>query len=93
MSAITHIAGLEVEIPPHLRQRCAWCGAVLLDYDLSRIAVPVDQLDEHGGFRPAVWPAGALVKVDGALSCTVAPSPDDQLPADACGRIDPAVTV
>lgn len=26
-----------------LRQRCSWCGAVLLDYDLSRTAVALDK--------------------------------------------------
>lgn len=38
--AVTHIAGLDVQVGRYLRQRCAWCGAMLSDYDLARVAVP-----------------------------------------------------
>ncbi|MEZ0077383.1 hypothetical protein [Planotetraspora sp. GP83] len=38
--SVVHIAGPDIQVGAQLRQRCAWCGAVLLDYDLSCVAVP-----------------------------------------------------
>ena len=90
----THIAGLDVLWDGrYLRQRCAWCGATLLDYDLTTINVPEGQEGP-----PATWPVGALVRRDGCASYTVDPEPSEQggdlsvPPEDACARLDPAVT-
>lgn len=75
----THIAGQHVTINDrYLRQRCAWCGHILLDYDLHRVAVPTGQEGP-----PATWPVGALVTVDGGASWT---TEVDKLPDDACAR-------
>ncbi|WP_304452882.1 hypothetical protein [Nocardiopsis sp. YSL2] len=82
-----HIAGLLLDIPPHLRQRCAWCGLTLIDYDLTRIAVPEGQDP-----TPATWPVGGLVAVDGNASWQVDLPEDRRLPDAACYRIDPEVT-
>lgn len=87
MASITHVAGLPVTVGPRMRQRCAWCGAVLVDYDLSRLAVPEGQDP-----TPATWEAGALVVVDGSASYLADGQGDDKLPADACARIDHEVT-
>lgn len=84
---IIHIVGPAIQIGPLLRQRCAWCGATLLDYDLERIAVPINQPGP-----PATWADGDLVAVDGNASYTVAHEDGDQLPDAACARIDPGVT-
>ena len=46
MTGVVHIAGNDVQVGSRLRQRCAWCGAVLVDYDLANIAVPVGQAIE-----------------------------------------------
>jgi hypothetical protein len=81
-----HIAGPDIQIDTHLRQRCAWCGAILIDYDLAAIAVPEGQDP-----RPATWPVGGLVEVDGPAQWRVLQG-DGPLPEGACGRIDPAVT-
>jgi hypothetical protein len=92
MPALTHIAGMKVQIGPLLRQRCAWCGAVLCDYDLRNIAVPEGQ---EGA--PAMWEPGELVRVDGtglmSASFAVPHTDGDELPDDACGKLDPEVTV
>jgi hypothetical protein len=66
---------------------------VLVDYALDRLMVPTDQLPADGSdFRPGTWPVGDLIEVDGPLS-TVVPHVDGaQLPAHACGRLDPDVT-
>lgn len=87
MSAIVHIAGNDVQVGPYLRQRCAWCGAVLVDYDLTLVAVPEGQDP-----RPATWPVGGLVEVDGHVSSTVPHEDGKQLPENACAQLDPAVT-
>ena len=83
---VTHIAANDVTIGGRrLRQRCAWCGAVLLDYDLSRIAVAGDEWSP-----PATWPVGRLVRVDGAMSTALEDT--DELPEDACAGVYDEVT-
>lgn len=82
-----HIAGNDVQVGQHLRQRCAWCGEVLIDYDLARIAVPVGQDP-----RPSTWPPGELVLVDGPMSHTVDHRDGDQLPDNACAVLPVELT-
>ena len=83
-----HIAGLDIEVGGRfLRQRCAWCGAVLVDYDLERVAAPVGQDP-----RPSVWPPGDLVRVDGNVSAIVPHADGEKLPADCCAALDPEAT-
>lgn len=85
--SVVHIAGLDVQIGTQLRQRCAWCGAVLFDYALDRIAVPEGQDP-----RPATWTVGALIEVDGNAKWAVPHNDGDQLPANACAALDHDVT-
>jgi len=87
MMAIVHIAGPDIQIDTQLRQRCSWCGAVLVDYALDRVMVPVGQDP-----RPGTWPVGAMVLVDGPMSTTVDHDSGRPLPDGSCGRLDPAVT-
>lgn len=88
MSAgVIHIAGVHVQVGPLLRQRCAWCGALLLDYDLERIAVPEGQDP-----TPATWPHGDLILVDGGVSANIPHQDGQPLPDGACAKLDPAVT-
>ncbi len=87
MAGVTHIAGIDVQVGSQLRQRCAWCGAVLLDYALDRIAVPVGQDP-----RPSTWLVGELVEVDGSWSAIVPHEDGEQLPENACGKLDPEAT-
>lgn len=80
MSSITHIAGLDCVVEDrYIRQRCAWCGAVLLEYDLARTAM-IETPGEPMG-KPAMWPVGRLVRVDGHMSFSL---DDERLPDDAC---------
>lgn len=88
MTSVIHIAGPDITVGPLLRQRCGWCGAVLVDYDLTRIAVPTGQDP-----RPGIWSVGALVEVDGSASWVVPHVDGEQLPANACAQLDPEVTV
>lgn len=87
MTAVVHIAGLRVEVNNQLRQRCAWCGATLIDYALDRVMVPVDQPGP-----PATWPVGGLVAVDGNASYACDHDPTQPLPDGACALLDPEVT-
>lgn len=81
-AATVHIAGVDVTIGDrYLRQRCAWCGVTLIDYDLTRIAVPEGQDP-----RPSTWLVGALVETDGTVSRTV---DVERLPDNACALIHP----
>jgi hypothetical protein len=80
-----HIAGLQVQVGALLRQRCGWCGELLLDYDLRSIAVePGTTVEEvTGGFEP-----GVLLEVQGTnpKSFTVLEHVDgEQIPAGFCG--------
>lgn len=67
MAAIVHLAGEVFMIGERfMRQRCGWCGDVLIDYDLSRVAVPVGTDP-----MPATWQVGSQVLVDGGMSTVV----------------------
>ena len=87
--AESHIVGLDVEIGPYLRQRCGWCGTILLDYDLRNVMVQqIDGEDESVG----TWPVGEVIRVDGNMSSIVEHTRGDQLPEDNCAALDPSVT-
>lgn len=90
--AVTHIAGACIVLfNRYMRQRCEWCGVVLLEYDLQRIAVPAGQDP-----MPANWPPGKLVRVDGHISAAIdepdVVDGDIQLPPDACA-FDPKTQI
>jgi hypothetical protein len=88
VSEVIHIAGYDLQVGNQLRQRCAWCGATLVDYDLERTAVwPAD-----ANPRPSTWPVGSLVAIDGIASYTVEHTDGDPLPDGCCGKLDPEVT-
>lgn len=63
MATETHIAGLDIHYDTSIQQRCAWCGAVLLSMDLTRVAFSINEGDDPDEARkPATWPVGALVR-------------------------------
>lgn len=82
---VVHVAGLVINLGGHLRQRCAWCGALLDDVELVLTA----GLIEHADQPYPTWPEGGLVAVDGGMRWTVQ---SDPLPEGLCARLDPAVT-
>lgn len=81
--SLIHFAGVDVQIGALLRQRCSWCGSVLGDHDLNRVAVPEGQDP-----RPATWPIGSLVEVDGPASWTVDHADGDSIPRSTCAEPD-----
>lgn len=100
MATETHIAGLDMLISDrYMIQRCAWCGAVLLAYDLTRIGV-MSKEDGSPGDPPSMFPAGMLVRCtleeviermdDIALGRSMKEVLDDEkLPEDACALTIP----
>lgn len=87
-TAVTHIAGLDIRVGCQIRQRCGWCGAVLIDEDLHNVMVPAEDADKPF----PTWPVGALIRRDGCVTSIVEHEDGADLPADACGQLDHAVT-
>lgn len=87
-NGVTHIAGGALVIcGRYMRQRCEWCGIILIEYDLKRTAVHPPTLSEPPAL-PAHWPPGKLVRVDKHISAVIEdPAVIDeevQLPPDCC---------
>lgn len=79
MTAVTHIASDHITINDRfLRQRCGWCGAVIIDVDTARMATPIGQEGPY-----PTWPVGMLVLMDGPVSCYV--NLEGRLPDNFCG--------
>lgn len=85
---VIHIAGADVGFNNLLRQRCAWCGAILIDQDLTLVLVP--EGTKNRDFP--VWPVGSFVGVDGGMKFSVAFTNGSPFPAGLCALLDPAVT-
>lgn len=76
------------------RQRCLWCGALILEMELDRIAVQIPA-DGSPPQPPATWEPGAVIRMEGdnpKISSVVEVGPEDRLPDDACANIDYDVT-
>ena len=82
---VVHIAGLDVEVGPYLRQRCAWCGEILIDVDLRRVAFV------EGPMKLATWTVGGLVAVEGNMSALREHIDGDQLPMNSCVPLEALV--
>lgn len=85
---VVHIAAQPVHVGCQIRQRCAWCGAMLKDYNVHDVEFQDDDPDRK---LPA-WELGGLVVVDGNLSYSVPHVDGEDVPANACAGLDPAVT-
>lgn len=81
--AVTHIAGVDITVSDRfMRQRCAWCDAVLLDYDLAKVAV-ANNPDGSPGGGPTPWSAGSLVSHEDSVWRSLPEG--SALPDDFCG--------
>lgn len=89
LASVTHIAGADLTIAGRrMRQRCAWCGAVLIDMDLARVSVQIEQcrtcnVDSDG---TRIYPDG-----QGATGCPNCKGTGDEPPKPPatwpCGRL------
>ena len=101
---VVHIVGMDVIVHGcHRRQRCSWCGQMLLDDDLSRMSWALNEDGSDPG-PPGGWPMGELVEIVGdskpepgeALGfrgMRVIEVEDGKLPDNACAMLDPDVTL
>lgn len=94
---VIHIAGLQIEVGTRLRQRCGWCGAVLIDQDLARVMVEIKPDDTERAPAYPVWEVGSLVGVIGNRDSfrymrTVEHKDGDRLPPECCAQLDDDVT-
>jgi hypothetical protein len=96
---VTHIAGPDITVQGrYFRQRCSWCGAVLVDYDLTQVAVKMNEDGSHPGPLGA-FQVGRLIRVAGAGTGSeeggttyTSALEDERLPDDSCALLDPEVT-
>ena len=78
-ASVTHIAGIEVEVEGRfLRQRCAWCGEVLLNYDYASISMPGEWK------KPGHFEVGRLVRVHAGNPKHQEVLDEVTVPNDAC---------
>lgn len=90
---IVHIAGVTITVHgTHQRQRCSWCGAILQDYDLTRVMVqtPPDGSEPDG---PPSWQVGAQVAHDGAAWWVENDEDTEKLAEASCARLPPEMTL
>jgi len=62
---VLHLVGVDVQVGSVRRQRCAWCGALLVEDDFSRMAWSLNEDGSDPG-PPGPWPVFAVVAVTGA---------------------------
>lgn len=97
LPTVAHIAGLQMQFGALVRQRCGWCGTLMVDDDLTKMSVPTGQ--ELG---PSFFPAGEWVEThspDGRGGVWVVldppePEPDGtfKAPENSCMKMHPEVT-
>jgi hypothetical protein len=88
VTEIVHIAAQPVVIGSHHRQRCAWCGAVIDDIYLGRLAPEIADAD----FTIPTWPIGELIGVDGAATYVIDHEDGADVPPTSCAALDPEIT-
>lgn len=93
MSALAHVAGPVAQCGSVIRQRCIWCGAALIDQDLSRTAVAVPD-PAPAGWRPdyPTWPVGQWIERAGPVTSLLDWPSQTESPPNSCMRLDPEVT-
>lgn len=77
-SGTVHIAGFEVQFAERLRQRCAWCGEVMVDIELGLVAFEIDDPNK----TYPVFPTAKQVLHDGAMWLVL-----DDIPGDLPGTV------
>lgn len=94
MSHLVHLAGTPVRVGSVIRQRCAWCGAVIDEIDIDRVAVhstdPVRFVDDDG--NPLLrWDGLVAIEqhderavIGSTAKWKVEPPDDHDIPEDSC---------
>lgn len=109
MSGQTHIVGPAIawndpEDGVLVRQRCSWCGALIREDPIERMAVMVDPPNPDTTIPIPDWPVGELIRLEGTnpeiRSIVDAPvddqtgerAADAEVAPDCCLLLDPEVT-
>jgi hypothetical protein len=106
MGHLVHVVAPPMRAAGVIRTRCAWCGALIDEVDLDRIAWQVEPgeedrnpfIEENG--TPLVrWEGLVAVEEHGPddaiamVAKWAVPDPEDgKMPEDSCMALDPAVT-
>lgn len=105
-SHVVHVAGMVLTVGDVIRQRCAWCGALIDERDTSRMAVQVDttaspevqQHEANEAIHRTRWEPGALVAIagdgpgGGGAYWVVDEPADGKVPPESCMALDDGVT-
>jgi hypothetical protein len=93
---LVHLAAQAIRVGHVIRQRCAWCGALIDEHDLSTGSLfPVGWQVNPDGTPVNRWDGLVLVDVTeglGTLRWAVPTPADGEMPEDSCMALDPAVT-
>jgi hypothetical protein len=99
VGCLVHLAAPSVRVGGVIRQRCAWCGALIDEVDLGRVAWVAEDgdpgfVDGDGNPRSRWSGLVAVEVVEGVVSsrCAVADPGDGKVPDDSCMALDPVVT-
>ena len=94
MSEIIHFAGQTMTFGSVQRQRCLWCGALIDERDLARVAVQVDpsaseEVQREEAVRTAELKWSGLVAIDGNARWAVDDPEDGNAPERSCMQLLP----
>lgn len=105
LTTVIHVAGIDIIWEGRQRQRCAWCGALLLDRDLKAMSWLLNEDGSDPG-PPGPLGPGVLYEIAGGMDESfrgVSRIDPDQLPKtddgegvvpppNACVHLDPEIT-
>jgi hypothetical protein len=80
--AVLHLVGPAIAVGTIRRQRCMWCGALLQEDDLARMAWSLNEDGSDPG-PPGAWPAGEVVSVEDGNPRVMSVVPEDEWPDSA----------
>lgn len=104
---LIHHVGSTLRIGPLIRERCSWCGALVYEIDVSKIAVPTSTLesgqtveslfwDEDGRpkehWRGLVWVAETGEHETLGVRALFAVDEQEDVPEKSCMNLDPETT-
>lgn len=100
-TTVSHLSGPAITFGPQVRQRCVWCGFIIEDTDLTRVAV---MLNEDGSTPPwSSFPEHKFLRItgNGGFRGTSVVSEDElfgdeddsvRVPDDCCMRLPAELT-
>lgn len=93
---IVHLAGPQVTFGNVVRQRCCWCGGLIAEYDLSRMAVQIDETaspevqQAEIESAPGRWEGFVAIEGTNPRCLSAVDTPEDgKAPERSCMRLLP----